>query len=179
MRAGALPACPRPYPERMAEPTSPLRPTDDEARALARRLLAEARHGALAFRDPDTGRPSVSRVAVATTGDGAPFTLVSDLSAHTRALRADPACALLVGEPGDRGDPLTHPRLTVHATARFVARQGADHATLRDRYLGLHPKARLYIDFADFGFVLLDPSGGSLNGGFGKAYELTAADLTG
>ena len=49
----------------------------------------------------DAGAPAVTRIALATTPDGAPLSLVSELSAHTAALEANPACALLVGEPED------------------------------------------------------------------------------
>lgn len=155
----------------------PIRETDDEARALARELIDAARFGALGVRDPETGAPMVSRVAVATDPGGRPVSLVSDLSHHTVALKADPVCSLLVGEPAAKGDPLTHPRLTLQARARFL-RHGADgHAELRARYLTQHPKAQLYIDFADFSFALLDVTEAHLNGGFGKAYRLTPADL--
>ncbi|MGI1662511.1 HugZ family protein [Palleronia sp. KMU-117] len=160
----------------MAE-TSPIRPTDDEARALARRLLDGARFGALGVRDPETGAPVVTRIAVATTPDGAPLTLISDLSQHTRALRADPACSLLVGEPGPKGDPLTHPRLTIQAHAAFIDRRGPGQAALRAHYLAQQPKAKLYIDFGDFSLVRLMPTGAYLNGGFGKAFVLTPEDL--
>lgn len=156
---------------------SPIRPTDDEARALARRLLDSARHGALGVIDPDTGAPMVSRVAVGTDAHGQPVTLVSDLSHHTRALKANPVCSLLVGEPGPLGDPLTHPRLTLQATARFLRHGETGHADLAAHYLETHPKARLYIGFADFSFALLDVSGARLNGGFGKAFVLTPDDL--
>ncbi|MDH3264278.1 MAG: pyridoxamine 5'-phosphate oxidase family protein [Paracoccaceae bacterium] len=158
---------------------SPIRPTDDEARALARRLLAEARHGALGTLDPDTGAPVVTRVAVGTTPEGLPLTLVSALSAHTRALRASPLASLMVGEPGPKGDPLTHPRLTLHLGARFVAREAPEHARIRAHWLASHPKSALYADFADFAFVVFEPTGASLNGGFGKAYDLTPEDLAG
>lgn len=157
--------------------TSPIRPTDDEARALARSLLDGARFGALGVRDPDTGAPMVTRIAVTTAPDGAPLTLISDLSQHTRALRADPTCSLLVGEPGPKGDPLTHPRLTIQAQAAFVDRRSPDHATLRGHYLSLQPKAKLYIDFGDFSLVRLTPTAAYLNGGFGKAFVLTPEDL--
>lgn len=156
---------------------SPIRPTDDEARTLARRLIDSARFGALGVHDPETGAPMVSRIAVATDPRGVPLTLISDLSHHTAALRADPTCSLLVGEPADKGDPLTHPRLTVQARAVFVPRGGAEHAALRDHYLSQNAKARLYIDFADFSLVHLQPTGAWLNGGFGKAFVLTADDL--
>lgn len=156
---------------------SPIRPTDDEARSLARTLIREARFAALAVTDPESGAPSVSRIAMATTADGTPLTLISDLSTHTAALRADPRCALLLGEPGEKGDPLTHARLTLHARASFVSRESAEYSALRDHYLRLRPKAKLYVDFGDFNFVTFVPTGALLNGGFGKAFQLTPADL--
>ena len=155
----------------------PIRETDDAARDLARGLIAGARYGALGVTDPEGGGPMVSRIAVATTPEGRPMTLISDLSHHTRALRADPACSLLVGEPGDRGDPLTHPRITLQCTARFVRHGEPGHQELRAHYLAQQPKAQLYIDFADFAFALFDVRVAHLNGGFGKAYRLTPADL--
>ena len=63
--------------------TSRIRPTDNEARELARRLLDNARFGAIGVSDPDDGAPMVTRVGVGTDGDGAPVTLISDLSHHT------------------------------------------------------------------------------------------------
>lgn len=149
----------------------PIRPTDDEARALARRLIDTATFAALAVLVE--GQPFVTRIALGTRPGGAPLTLVSDLSAHTQALRADPAASLLVGEPADKGDPLTHPRLTLQARAHFLPKDDA----LRAHYLATHPKAKLYIDFADFNFVAFDIHAAHLNGGFGKAYRLTAEDL--
>jgi len=156
---------------------SPVRPTDDEARGLARALLTEARHGALAVLDPETGRPAVTRIAVALDLEGTPLTLVSDLSSHTRALRADPRASLLLGEPGDRGDPLTYPRITLAVEGAFVNRDSPDHAVLRDHWVARRPKSKLYVDFTDFSFVRLRPASAALNGGFGKAFELTADDL--
>jgi len=155
----------------------PIRETDDAARALARSLIDGARFGALGVRDPETGAPMVSRVAAATTPEGRPVALVSDLSHHTKALKDDPACSLLLGEPGERGDPLTHPRITLQCRARFLRHGEEGHAALRDHYLAQHPKAQLYIDFADFSFAVLDVTEAHLNGGFGKAYRLAPADL--
>lgn len=152
---------------------SPIRPTDNEARALARSLMDGARFGALGVLDPATGMPMVSRVAVAMDAQGMPLTLVSDLSHHTRALAASPLCSLLVGEPGAKGDPLTHPRLTLQCEASRVEKSGA----LRALWLARHPKAQLYIDFADFNFLALEVREAHLNGGFGKAYTLAPADL--
>ena len=158
-----------------------LQPTDDEARALARALLARADYAAIAALDPETGHPLASRVALALDEDGAPVILTSKLAAHTPAIEADRRCSLLVGEPGmikeAKGDPLTHPRLTVIAEAMRVERDSGAHARLRERWLARHPKSKLYIDFPDFAFFRLTPLRGSLNGGFGKAYELAASDI--
>ncbi|MCA8879165.1 MAG: pyridoxamine 5-phosphate oxidase [Rhodobacteraceae bacterium] len=157
--------------------TDPIRLTDDDARALALRLIRDARFGALGVLDPASGAPVVTRIAVGTTPDGQPLTLVSALAAHTTALRADPRCSLLLGEPGDRGDPLTHPRITLACRAMFTDRASPDHARLRTHYLASHPKAQLYIDFSDFSFATLRIEAAALNGGFGKAFRLTTGDL--
>ena len=143
-----------------------INPTDDAARALVRQLLADMRHAALGVTHPETGAPYVARVGLIWDGTAA-LTLVSTLSTHTQALLASPACAALIGEPGAKGDPLTHPRLTLHARAEPV-----DKPAHKDKWLAAVPKARLYYDFADFVMFRLVPSGIDLNGGFGKAYRL-------
>jgi heme iron utilization protein len=117
-----------------------------------------------------------SRVAVATDIDGAPIILVSALSGHTGGITADPRCSLLVGEPG-RGDPLAHPRMSIACRAEKLRHGTPEQARAERRYLNRQPKAKLYAAFADFSFFRLEPQGASLNGGFGKAYALTAADL--
>ena len=149
---------------------NPINPTDDQSRALAAELLIQARHGALAVLDAD-GHPSVTRVATL-WHDGAALILVSDLSSHTKALDADPRASLLLGEPGPKGDPLTHPRITLTLTA-----ERADKAALREVWLSQHPKSQLYYDFGDFRMVRLRPIAAALNGGFGKAYRLGPEDL--
>lgn len=161
----------------MPDVIDPIQPTDDNARALARELIDTARYAALAVRDPVTGEPQVTRIALGTTPDGLIVTLISALAAHTVALRADPRAGLLVGEPGPKGDPLTHPRLSLTARARFVARDTDEDAAIRAHYLATHPKAKLYAAFADFSFVVFELRAGALNGGFGQAFRLSAEDL--
>jgi len=159
-------------PERTVDP---LQPVDAEARRLARGLLRAARHGALATLDRDSGDPLASRTGLATDIDGAPVFLTSTLSAHTQALLADPRCSLLIGEPG-KGDPLAHPRITVTGRAERIP-EGEVRDRLRRRYLARHPKAALYADFPDFSFWRLQIARASLNGGFGRAYAMSAADV--
>ncbi|WP_270726854.1 pyridoxamine 5-phosphate oxidase [Shimia sp. Alg240-R146] len=155
----------------------PIRPTDDDARNLARGLLRDATYGALAVLDPRTGAPSVTRVAIGTTLHGMPVSLISRLATHFSALEADQRCSLLLGEPGPKGDPLTHPRMTLHCDAGFIHTGMPAHDSLRAHYLATHPKSKLYIDFPDFSFVRFTVNGGLLNGGFGKAFQITSDDL--
>lgn len=156
----------------MADKTDPIRDTDAQARQLAQQLIQAARFGALAVRDPETGDPVVTRVALVPGPDGAPLTLISELSTHSTALAASPRCSVLIGEPEDKGDPLTHPRLTLVADAQL-----ANKTALKPHYLDAYPKAKLYYDFGDFHLMRLAPVHGLLNGGFGKAYRLAAEDI--
>ncbi len=158
------------------KPKDVLRPTDAEAIRLAKTLLRSARYGALAVLDPQSGTPMASRVAVATDHDGAPLILVSSLSGHTGGLVADARCSLLLGEPG-KGDPLAHPRITIACHAEKIAGDDPRHGRIKWRFLTRNPKSKLYADFPDFSFFRLQPQSASLNGGFGKAYALSAQDL--
>jgi putative heme iron utilization protein len=142
----------------------PYRPVDDDARRLARSLITQAHFAALAVRDVD-GAPLVSRIAVAPTAEGAPMALASDLSQHSQCLKSDPVASLLLGEPKDRGDPLTYPRLTLQAKVHFI------------RFVAHQPKTKLYIGFSDFAILTFEITTVFLNGGFGKAYNLRPSDL--
>lgn len=155
---------------------SPIRPTDDPARDIARSLLRDARFAALAVITPD-GAPLVTRVAFGLSALGQPLTLISGLAAHTRALQANPACSVLIGEPGDKGDPLTHPRLTLQGTAHFLLHQADGFDEMATHYLRDHPKSKLYIGLTDFSFAMFTISQGHLNAGFGKAFTLTPDDM--
>ena len=155
---------------------NPIRPTDDGARRLAKTLIRAARHCSLASLEGKDGFPAASRASLATDTDGTPLILMSRLTHHTRNLLADPRASLLIGDIG-KGDALAHPRVTLFARAREIARPGADHARARRRFLAKNPKAALYVDFGDFLFMAFDIERVSLNGGFGKAYELTRADV--
>jgi heme iron utilization protein len=128
---------------------------DDEARALAQAMLAAARFGALAWTDPETGTPGISRIGFGLDAAGVPLTLISALAPHEAALRS----------------------LMLRLQAQFVAADDPARAALRADWLKGHPKAALYVDFADFAFVRLVPQSALLNAGFAKAYRLQPADL--
>jgi len=155
----------------MNERTNPIRPTDDQARGLAKAILHSARFGGLGVIRPVTGMPYVSRIATV-AWDGVPHILISTLSLHTKALQADQRCSILLGEPEPKGDPLTHPRITIMGVAEQVDKSAVKHA-----WLSAIPKSKLYYDFADFQMWRIVATDIHLNGGFGKAFHLTPDDL--
>jgi putative heme iron utilization protein len=152
------------------DPTPPADPSDV---AQARRLVQLA-HGALSYIAAD-GFPGISRIALRRDKAGGLMTLISALAPHFAGLKAHPDCALMLGEPGPKGDPLTHPRLMLRARAVFTNPE--ERPALRDIWLAAHPKAKLYVDFTDFAFVRLTPTSALLNAGFGKARLLSANEL--
>jgi heme iron utilization protein len=156
----------------------PVAVANDAARAEARQILADAGFAALAFLDAVTATPAISRIAFGLDPAHRPLSLISSLSSHHAALTANPSCALMVGEPGPKGDPLTHPRLMLQARAVFGTRTDADHPALRDQWLLRHPKSRLYVDFADFGFVRFAVTSAMLNGGLGLSAFASRPDVT-
>jgi putative heme iron utilization protein len=159
-----------------AEKPSVIRPTDADSIKQARRLVHEARFGAISVLEPETGHPFASRVLVGTDFDGVPVILASMLTTHMKAIIADPRCSLLLGEPG-RGDPLAWPRVTVLCAAEKIDLDGESDARIRTRFLKRHPKAKLYASFRDFSFFRLVPKRVSLNAGFGRAYNISGDEL--
>jgi heme iron utilization protein len=161
-------------PEPQTEKRDVLQQVTPEVVAEARALAVAQRHAALATLDPTDGHPVASRVNIATGADGVPLILVSGLSPHTVALRADPRCSLLVGEVG-KGDPIAHPRLTLRCRAEELARGSNADTAARAQWLGMHPKSKLYIDLPDFAVMQLIPERVNFVAGFGRAYVIDGA----
>lgn len=160
----------------MSTRPDPVQPADESARAVAATLLC-LHHAALAYNDPESGTPGISRISFARDPEAGLLTLISGLAPHFRALQAGPDCALMLGEVGEKGDPLTHARLMIRARASFVAPDDPGRPALRARWLERAPKSALYIDLPDFAFVRLVPKSALLNGGFARAYRLSPDDL--
>ncbi len=151
-------------------------PPDFAPREVAKALLRTTRTGTLATLDRNSGYPFGSLVNVATDVDGSPLILVSRLATHTANLEIDARASLLLAETG-KGDALAHPRLTVLGSFVPVAREGADDARVRRRFLARHPKSELYAGFGDFAFWRMAVVSAHLNGGFARAADLAAADV--
>jgi putative heme iron utilization protein len=168
----------RPLPGAMPDRLPETAPAPDfDATSIAKNLLRTVRAGALATIDRNTGHPFGSLVNIATDSDGAPLILISRLSSHTANLEVDGRASVLLATAG-KGDPLAHPRLTVLGRFAKVAREAADEARLRRRFLARHPKAELYAGFADFALWRMKIESAHLNAGFARAADLSAADVT-
>jgi putative heme iron utilization protein len=143
---------------------------DEDFYKQARALLLRAKVASLAT--AAEGLPFAALVTPAFKDDLSPLLLLSELSTHTRQLKGNPACALLVtGEPATE-NPQTAPRLCLTGTASIIA----DTET-RATYLAAHPYAELYVDFADFAFWRIEITGAHFIGGFAAASRLDVARL--
>jgi putative heme iron utilization protein len=148
------------------EPSSTFDP-----KMAAKKLLREARSGALATLMTGSGDPYCSLVNVATAADGSPLLLISRLAVHTRNVLADPRVSVMLDERRD-GDPLQGARVMLIGTAAAT-----DDAQARRRYLDRQPEAAMFADFADFAFYRVTPKSAHLVAGFGRIVDLVPADI--
>ncbi|MBS9476843.1 HugZ family pyridoxamine 5'-phosphate oxidase [Ancylobacter radicis] len=148
--------------------------TTFDAPAATRRLMREARFGALATLDADGG-PYASLVQVATLPDGTPILLLSDLARHTRNVARDRRVSLLVDERRT-GDELQGARAgLIGWTVRLS--QADEVEIARRRFLARHPDAAGFAGFADFAFYRVEVSSAHLVAGFGRITDVTRDDL--
>ena len=145
-----------------------LTPDFDPGR-VAQSLLRRRREGALATLMAGTGDPYCSLVNVASHPDGSPILLISRLAVHTKNILADARVSLMLDERVE-GDPLEGSRIMLSGRAEEVA--SPDLEIVRRRYLNAHPSAEAFVNFKDFSFFLIRPSGTHLVAGFGRILDL-------
>ena len=133
-------------------------------------LLRAARVGTLAT--VMDGQPFASLVTPGTAPDRSVLMLLSNLSEHTRQLKADPRCSLMVTGPATSINPQTAPRFTLTGSAERI-----EDAALKARWLAQHPYAALYADFGDFALWRITTRAGMLVGGFARAFRLKLGAL--
>jgi putative heme iron utilization protein len=147
-----------------------MQPTPDfDAGRLARSLLRRSRQGALATLMAGSGDPYCSLVNVASHPDGSPILLISRLAVHTRNLLGDARVSLMLDERAE-GDPLEGARIMLAGRAEQAA--DSDLEIVRRRYLSAHPSADAFVNFTDFSFFRIRPSGTHLVAGFGRIVDL-------
>lgn len=147
---------------------------DFNASRLARSLLRRSRQGALATLMAGHGDPYCSLVNVASHADASPILLISRLALHTKNILADNRVSLMLDERA-AGDPLEGARIMLAGRAEEAADDLA--GVLRGRYLNAHPSAEAFVDFKDFSFFRIVPSGAHLVAGFGRIIDLQPAQF--
>src|ERR1700682_2118092 len=131
-----------------------MQPTPDfEPPKVAHSLLRRSRQGALATLMAGTGDPYCSLVNVASHADGSPILLISRLALPTKKI-------------------LWGSRVCLLPAVRAEEAAGDDAALWRRRYLNPHPSAKTFVDFKDFSFFRIVPSGAHLVAGFGRIIDL-------
>jgi heme iron utilization protein len=146
---------------------------DFEPARTVKSLLRRSRQGALATLMVGSSDPYCSLVNVASDSDGSPVLLISRLAIHTKNLLADARASLMLDERVE-GDPLEGSRLMLSGRAEEVT---AGRETVRRRYLNAHPSAEVFVDFKDFSFFHIRPTGTHLVAGFGRIVDLKPAQF--
>jgi len=98
--------------------------------------------------------------------------LLSGLSPHTRHLRAEPRCSVMVMGAATSPNPQTAPRLSLTGTAT-----PEPDPMLKARWVALHPYAAFYADLGDFQLWRFRGETGQFVGGFASAHRFGPSQL--
>lgn len=133
-------------------------------------LIRSARAGSLAT--VSEGQPFASLITPAAAPDRSLLMLLSGLSPHTRHLRQESRCSImLVGEPTGP-NPQTAPRISLAGAA-----SPEPDPALKERWTALHPYAAFYAGLGDFQLWRFRAESAQFVGGFASAHRFRAADL--
>lgn len=145
-----------------------------EAVKNARLLLLKEYRGVLSTHSlAMPGFPFGSVVPYCLNEDGWPLILISRIAQHTRNLKADPRCSLLVSER-DAADVQLNGRLTLMAEA-LQLNEPLSVERAAERYYRYFPESRDYHRVHDFDFWVLQPVRWRFIGGFGAIHWLEQA----
>ena len=148
--------------------------TADMVRYLVRGAIKATLSTAMAGGEKsEAGWAYGSLVTMATTVDGQPILLLSELSDHTRNLAHDSRASLLIDGTEGHQNPQSGPRVTL--MGRILQSSDDGH---RRRFLARHPDAALYAGFADFKIYTMKVERAHLVGGFARAHWLEAKKFT-
>jgi heme iron utilization protein len=144
-----------------------------DAMAKARALLAAGGTGALSVIDVDGGAPFTTLVNVAVDRGLNPLILISDLSYHTKCLKADGRANLMLHDViSETQDPMLTYRVSLAGTFAPVP-----HDENKSLFIQRHPYAEMYVDFGDFNFWCMTPTQTHIIAGFGRAYSVRFKDI--
>ncbi|MEQ9489962.1 MAG: DUF2470 domain-containing protein [Alphaproteobacteria bacterium] len=155
----------------MADAKTPV----DTPETLSRKLVRRHDRGVLSTvhrgdENGPAGQAYGSLVLYACDHAAHPLLLISDLADHTKNLRANPRCSLLVDGTGGLAEPLTGPRVTLMGTV-----EPADEPALLNRFTARHPGSAFYAGFGDFHLFRMRIDRAHLVAGFGRIHWMDGA----
>ncbi|TBU82841.1 heme iron utilization protein [Pseudomonas daroniae] len=143
----------------------------EKAKRQARELLLKEYRAALSTHSRAMpGFPFGSVVPYCLDAQGWPLILISRIAQHTRNLKADGKCSLLVGERGAE-DVQAVGRLTLLAEAKMLT-EASEIEAAAERYYRYFPESHGYHNAHDFDFWRLEPVRWRYIGGFGAIHWL-------
>jgi heme oxygenase (biliverdin-IX-beta and delta-forming) len=147
---------------------------DDDAAALASLLRGERIAHLATLRQE---APMASMTLYLPDAEFSAFHVhVSRLAWHTQDMAQDPRVALSIAEADDgRADPFTLMRVSVRGTAQQL---DGDQPDLKRQWLVCFPEQAINFELADFSFWRIVTRDARFVAGFGRIYNLSAADLT-
>ena len=125
------------------------------------------------------GAPYVSMVPFALLEDGSTFVIhVSELSAHTQDMLADPRVSLLITQSESAETlPQELARITVLGKASQIDDDSPEHAPAMARYLERFPDSEPMFGFGDFSLFAIRPESLRWIGGFAGAQSLNLEEF--
>ncbi len=144
----------------------------DSPGAQIRTLIRSSDRAVLSTKLVDGGAPYGSLVMMACGPDASPLLLISDLADHTKNLKADAACSILVDGTAGLDEPLTGARATLVGTAA-----PCDDNSLKARYIRRHPSASFFASFGDFHLYRMTVARAHIVAGFGRIHWVEADDV--
>ena len=145
--------------------------TKSDAAWAAIQLLRASRAATIAT--VADGQPFASLITPASAPDRSLLMLLSGLSPHTRHLRREPRCSVMVMGVPISPNPQTAPRLSLTGTAT-----PEPDPALKARWVGLHPYAAFYAGLGDFQLWRFRAEAGQFVGGFASAHRFGLAQLS-
>lgn len=137
------------------------------ANSELQQLLLQSYQGVLSTHSQHLqGYPFGSVVPFCLDYQGRVIILISELAQHTKNLKVDKRCSLLVFAEGD--DIQAAARLTIIADATPVAQHEVE--TIAQRYYRYFPQSKDFHNIHDFSFWVLQPVKYRYIGGFGKIH---------
>lgn len=118
------------------------------------------------------GFPFGSVVPYILDDSGMPVIYISTIAQHTKNIRQDPRCSIMVLKDSD--DIQAHGRICVIGEMELV---GKDQDSIKERYYRHFPNSRSYGGTHDFSFFRINPISIRYIGGFGAIHWIEPADF--